>query len=184
MQVSLPLVDPAPVAPSINLFEVDPTTSSLIPAIDSNGNTVIGHVDSDMGSANFTCLAKSGTVVGLTPDVITVNIDIKPGSDPNCFNKNGHGVIPVSIIGNVSFDVNEVDVSTLNLEGLSVKVKNNETFQCAQEDWNSDGFTDLMCKFLDDEEINWEEGVESLIMTGYLNDGTPISGEDTICIVP
>jgi hypothetical protein len=28
-----------------------------------------------------------------------VGIDIKPGSDPNCFNINGHGVIPVAILG-------------------------------------------------------------------------------------
>ena len=32
----------------------------------------------------------------LTEIVETVAIDIKPGSDPNCININGHGVIPVA----------------------------------------------------------------------------------------
>ena len=32
-----------------------------------------------------------------------VEIDIKPGSDPNCFNNNGHGVIPVAILSSNNF---------------------------------------------------------------------------------
>ena len=33
-----------------------------------------------------------------------VAIDIKPGSDPNCFNNDGHGVIPVAILSSTDFD--------------------------------------------------------------------------------
>ena len=51
--------------------------------------------------------------------VVAVGIDIKPGSDPNCFNNNGHGVIPVAILGTVDFDVGTVDATTVKLEGLS-----------------------------------------------------------------
>ena len=40
---------------------------------------------------------------------IAVQIDIKPGSDPNCFNLNGNGVIPVAILGSADFDATEVD---------------------------------------------------------------------------
>ena len=43
----------------------------------------------------------------------TAAIDIKPGSDPNCININGHGVIPVAILGSEDFDVSLVDPDTL-----------------------------------------------------------------------
>ena len=33
-----------------------------------------------------------------------VDIDIKPGSDPNCFTSDGHGSIPIAILSSVDFD--------------------------------------------------------------------------------
>ncbi len=39
-------------------------------------------------------------------------IDIKPGNDPNYFIINSHGVIPVTILGNGSFDVTQIDQTT------------------------------------------------------------------------
>jgi hypothetical protein len=54
-----------------------------------------------------------------TPEV---EIDIKPGSYPNCFNINGHGVIPVAILGSADFDVAQIDVTTLDFAGLQVRV--------------------------------------------------------------
>jgi hypothetical protein len=193
MEVSLPLVDPAPVTPSVNLFEIDPTTSSLIPATDSNGNPVIGPVDSDMGSANFTCLAKSGTMVGLTPDVITVSIDIKPGSDPNCFNINGHGVIPVAILGNSNFDVTQIDPITVMFAGLDVGIKGNAAPQCSFEDvsgdftnlnGNADGYLDMVCQFIDDPG-KWAPDSGTATLTGSLLQeygGNKFLGTDSICL--
>ncbi len=52
---------------------------------------------------------------------LPVAIDIKPGSDPNCFNANGNGVIPVAILSSADFDVTLIDASTIELEGLAVR---------------------------------------------------------------
>jgi hypothetical protein len=112
-----------------------------------------------------------------------VNIDIKPGSDPNCININGHGVIPVAILGSATFDVSMVDQSTLSFGGLAVHVRGNKGPFCGSEDTNDDGFVDLVCQFQDDP-INWTIGDGSATLTGATLDGMPIEGTDSICVVP
>ena len=123
---------------------------------------------------------------------IPVAIDIKPGGYPNCINISNTGVIPVAILGSADFDVRDIDVSTLQFAGLTVRVKPNGSLQCSVEDVSGDftslegapdGFEDLVCQFLDDES-NWTPGDSMATLTGSLYDGTLIEGEDEICIVP
>jgi len=118
-----------------------------------------------------------------TPIPEPIEIDIKPGSDPNCLNINGKGVIPVSINGSDEFDVFDVDVYSLAFAGLDVRVKINDTPQCRYEDWNGDGYTDLVCNFEDNPD-NWSPDNGTATLAGELFDGTPIQGSDTICIAP
>ena len=42
-------------------------------------------------------------------------VDIKPGSCPNSFNRASHGVLPVALVGTVGFDVTAIDISTVEL---------------------------------------------------------------------
>ncbi len=112
-----------------------------------------------------------------------IAIDIKPGSYPNCLNINGNGVVPVAINGSQDFNVLEVDPLTLRLAGLEVKVKTIGKPQCGYEDWNSDGYGDLVCHFADDPDV-WAPGDGEATLTGNLMDGTPFAGSDTICVVP
>ena len=50
------------------------------------------------------------SILTFNPDIgVVVEIDVKPGSDPNCFNINGHGVIPVAILGDSNLDVADID---------------------------------------------------------------------------
>jgi len=114
---------------------------------------------------------------------MVIMIDIKPGSEPNCLNINGHGVIPVAINGSEGLDVYEVDLASLQLAGLGVRVKGNGDPQCGYEDWNEDGYIDLVCQFVDDPTL-WSPADGQAILTGYLIDGTPIEGSDSICVVP
>ena len=118
---------------------------------------------------------------------ICVDIDIKPGSDPNCFNNNGHGVIPVAILsdcGDGGFDATQVDPDTVSLGGLSVKVVGkNDKLLAHIEDVNGDGCDDLIVQIADQDNA-FEEGEVEAILTGKLYDGTIINGVDSICIVP
>jgi hypothetical protein len=114
---------------------------------------------------------------------VPVTIDIKPGSDPNCFNINGHGVIPVAILGSDTFDVSTIDQTTLLFGGMAVRVRGNKGPLCGFENPYVDGYTDLVCHFEDDP-TNWDAGNAEATLTGKLDDGTDIVGTDTICVVP
>jgi hypothetical protein len=131
-----------------------------------------------------------GTVDTLSPfavfehDILEVEIDIKPGSEPNCFNQNEHGVIPVAILGNAQVNVQDVDPETLLLQGLAVKVVGKKSKYLAHtENINGDAYLDLIVQFEDSD--GWiDPGDAQAKLTGELYDGTLIEGKDTLCVVP
>ncbi len=53
--------------------------------------------------------------LSLGPELLILDLDIKPGSCPNPFNCNSNGLIPVALLGSVDLDVTQVDISTLQL---------------------------------------------------------------------
>ena len=114
---------------------------------------------------------------------IQVEIDIKPGSDPNCFNINGHGVIPVAILGTAYFDISQVDPVSLYFGGLQVRVRGKKGPLCSVEDVNGDGFSDLVCHFEDDAS-SWSAGETMAELHGLFIDGTQFSSSGQICISP
>lgn len=127
--------------------------------------------------------------------MIQVDIDIKPGGYPNCFNINGSGVIPVAILGSDTLDVTQIDISTLNFGGLDVRLKGNDSPQCSIEDVSGDfaspggvpdGYPDLVCQFVDDPDV-WSADDGTAKITGNLlpdYGGIPIEGTDEICLRP
>ena len=139
--------------------------------------------------------------------VSPVLMDIKPGSCPNPLNikmfqnqppnanpKKG-GVLPVAILGSSSFDVNDIDVSSLLLEGVAplrhdyedvaAPVEDGEECECTTA--GPDGFEDLTLKF-SKSEIAAVLGFVSdgdtiaLTLTGELLDGTPFEASDCVRI--
>ena len=132
-------------------------------------------------------------VIGLAPDMgadefvlpyIELNIDIKPGSEPNCFNQNERGVIPVAILGSAGLDVSQINVGTLSLQGLVVKMAGKSHRYLAHiGNVNADKYPDLVVQFQDSD--SWIAGGNgTATLTGELLNGTPIQGSDSICIVP
>lgn len=114
--------------------------------------------------------------------VVDVGIDIKPGSDPNCFNNDGNGAIPLAILGSETFYVNQIDTYTVNLEGMTVKVVGKADKALAHiEDVNNDGFDDLVVQIEDQDGI-FEPGIGVATVTGSLLDGRNFEGSDFICI--
>jgi hypothetical protein len=118
----------------------------------------------------------------ITQGAFKVTVDIQPGGAASCPQGNGHGVIPVAILGNAAFDATQIDQSSLNLEGLSVR-KNNGKRPCALSDINGDGFVDMVCQFQEDAK-NWHGAGGAANVTGALLDGNLFEGADSICLVP
>lgn len=133
--------------------------------------------------------------------IMEVSLDIKPRSCPNQLNTKSRGSIPVAILGSEYFDVSEVDVSTVQLEGVTPlrwRLKDVATpFQPTvgkvdcREDCNNlgrDGFMDLTLKFDTRAVVKALGEVEdreclTLQLTGNLLDGTAIVGEDVVVIL-
>lgn len=115
-------------------------------------------------------------------DIVLVEIDIKPGSDPNCLNINGNGVIPVAILGSELFDVGDIYQDNLSFGGLGVRMRGKKGPLCGLEDINGDGFSDLVCHFEDDTS-HWIAGSSTATLIGERSDGTSFAGTDSICVV-
>ena len=137
---------------------------------------------------------------------VIVAIDIKPGSCPNPLNVKNQGVLPVAILGTVGFDVTQVDPATVKLEGVApLRWAFEDVATPSSEECNTlgpDGYLDLTLKFdtqdillqfnlgpdtlvdVTSEDLTLVDGeYRALTLTGYLYDGTPISGEDTVLII-
>ncbi len=116
--------------------------------------------------------------------VLAVEIDIKPGSDPNCINADDKGIIPVAILTTDTFDAATVDPFSVTLEGAGVRVKGKSGNAGSLEDVDGDGDLDLVVQIVDDSVLT---GKDTAILNGNLLQefgGTPIKGTDSICIVP
>jgi len=114
-------------------------------------------------------------------DDIDVDIDIKPGSDPNSINTRSMGVVPVAILGSDTFDVTDVDVTTLMFGGASPAhdLSDSDTYDEHIQDVNDDGFDDLVSHYKQ-KETGIACGDTAAQITGALNDGTLLIGEDSV----
>ena len=113
---------------------------------------------------------------------VTVNIDIKPGSEPNSINNNGKGVIPVAILGSADFDVSQIDPTTVKLGVCEIKKVGKQGKLLAHiEDVDVDGYDDLVVQI---EKCTFDVSDEEATLTGELYSGAPFVGTDSIRLVP
>jgi hypothetical protein len=115
-------------------------------------------------------------------ETVTIDIDIKPGSDPNSINLCSRGVVPVAILGSADLDVNDIFAQTLELAGSGVAARGNNKLMAHVEDVNSDGFDDLVVQ-VEMENLDLTASDVEAVLTGELYDGTPIGGTDSINII-
>ncbi len=112
----------------------------------------------------------------LGPQEIEIDMDIKPGSDPNSINLKSKGVVPVAVLTTDDFDASDVDPGTALFAGA-------EPLRWAMEDVDSDGDEDMLFHFKTQELVLDQDSAEATL-TGSTYDGTPIVGADTVRIVP
>jgi hypothetical protein len=130
---------------------------------------------------------------------ISVAFDIKPQSCPNPLNTNSKGMIPVAILGTADLDVTQIDIASLRLEGVAAihsAIEDvatpftptnvlDDAYDC--NNFGPDGFEDLTLK-IDTQELiaalgDVQDGeVRVLTLTGVLQDGTSIEGQDVVVI--
>lgn len=115
-----------------------------------------------------------------------VDVDLKPGSNPNCVNPRSRGRVPVAVHGAEDFDVTTIDPSSLSFGGAAA-------VRCSLEDVESegptgvfsrDGWTDLVCHFKTQEVTLPPRGSDcgDVALTGERLDGGAIEGGDIVCI--
>lgn len=118
------------------------------------------------------------------PAYTTVLVDIKPGSTDNSINLGSAGVVPVAILGSATFDVTQVDPSSISLSGAQVSlIGKSDRLSCRDEDVDADGTPDLLCHVVT---------AQFMLTTGYTiaqleartYDGRRLRGEDVVRIVP
>lgn len=115
-----------------------------------------------------------------------VDIDIKPGSDPNSINLRNRGVIPVAILTTDTFDATTVDPASVCFGDAEEPTERDCTEAHGTghvEDVDGDGDDDLVLHF-QTQETGIDPGDTEACLTGTTTGGTAIEGCDSVRTVP
>jgi hypothetical protein len=144
--------------------------------------------------------AKTSVTITVPEPVVYVAFDVQPGGCPNPIQLNRKGVIPTAILGTADFDVEDIDISTITLEGVSPErydfsdvatpfepIVDKPLESSACNSLGSDGFMDMTIKFNAPDVIQAlgdvsKNDVIKVKIKGKLLDGTDFEGEDIILI--
>jgi hypothetical protein len=170
----------AAIDPSTGLFTWTPTQAQ------GSGSYTFTVRVTDNGSPALFDEKPITVTVNAEPAERTVSIDIKPGETPNTINRRSQGNVPVTLFGSATFDVTQVDLSSLTFgrtgDERSLLVKNNGTYQVSFEDVNHDGYLDLVMHF-DTQLTGFQLGDTVGILKGKLRNGKKFKGTDSVRIL-
>lgn len=110
---------------------------------------------------------------------LNVDIDIKPGTDPNTINVRSRGLIPVTILTTQTFDATAVDPATVRFGRTGGEAAPART---VFEDVDGDGDTDAVQHFKN-KATGIQPGDREAFLTGRILNGTPFIGHDEILVI-
>ncbi len=113
---------------------------------------------------------------------IEVEIDVKPGSDPNSINLCSNGVTTVAVFGSPTFDVMKIKASTVEFAGASIKSKNNGVPNYSYKDINFDGHMDFVAHF-QVEDLDFNASSTQGVLIGETKCGLSFQGVDSVRII-
>ncbi|MHA2101653.1 MAG: hypothetical protein ACW99A_23620 [Candidatus Kariarchaeaceae archaeon] len=162
-------------------------THDFLEIRDSNndGSNLIDRVEWDFGSSisqNYSIhVLSDGSIVQDIPNpcVCDVDIDVKPGSDPNSINLKSKGVIPVSILTTEVLNATTIDPLSVAFGPEGAEEAHGKGHI---EDVDDDGDLDLVLHFRT-QETGIECGDTEAVLTGETFGGQAIEGFDSINIV-
>jgi len=171
------------------LFEIDIETGEI-----SNIVAVTGTIPQGMGFAPV--CGEDGGDCG-QPEVVELTLVIKPGGCPNPLNPKSRGLLPMALLGDNETDIADIDVSTIQIGGVSPVRSGHEDVGgpaaeavedcgCAEGDY--DGIADLTLKFSTQAIVGVigpvsRGDVVPLTLTGTMLDGTPFEASACVVIV-
>lgn len=126
-------------------------------------------------STPFPSSGGRGDIV-IAPPVLSVPIDIQPGSFPNTINPGSRGRIPVAILTTGAFDATTVDPTTVRFGRSGTEAA---PVQSALEDVDADGDIDRILHFRT-QDTGIQCGDTSASLTGRSLGGQAIGGSDTV----
>lgn len=115
--------------------------------------------------------------------LLDVEVDVKPGEEPNPINLRSRGLLPVAIFSSQTFDATTINCSSLRVGGAPIAYRGRGCM-AHEEDVDGDGLLDLVVQVetraLDREAL--KQGL--LVVTGQTCGGEQFEGSDEIILVP
>jgi len=147
--------------------------------IERDTNENINSISTPKGKYLFTLDSHGNVIDYHLEGTRVINIDIKPGSDPNAINPRSRGVVPVAILTTDTFDATAVDEDTVAFGPDGAKIVHPRGHV---EDVDSDGDLDLLLHFRT-QETGIQCGDPEASLWGETFDEVPIKASDSIVTV-
>jgi len=150
--------------------------------LDTITKEFIGHQPPGFGPSRFLTNLLSYALSPAARCVIEVEVDIKPGSDPNSIKLSNAGVVPVAILTTGDFDASTVEPASVcfgDAEAPSERDCSESHGRGHLEDADGDGDIDLVLHF-ETAETGIDFGDTEACLSGETSDGTKIEGCDSV----